>query len=75
MANLDLEAIDSPVQKTHEWLGAIAETPHLSNGRHAVLVGQVLIKSAVAAIPVVIIVALSALVIAAFVGGYVAALQ
>ena len=74
MANQELEAIDSAVQKTHEWLGAIAEASHLSNERHAVLVGHVLIKSAAAAIPVVIILALGVLVIVAFVGGYLAAL-
>ena len=56
-----LEAIDSPVQKTHEW--------------HAVLVaGHVLAKLAVAAIPGVVIVALSVATVAAFVGGYLAAL-
>ena len=76
MANQDLAAIDSTVQRTHEWLGAIAERSHLSNGRHAVLMaGHVLTKFAVAVIPVVIIVGLSVVVIAAFVGGYLAALR
>ena len=75
MADGDLEAIDSTAQETHEWLRAIAEASNLSNDRLTALVGHVLIKSAVAALPVVIIVALSLLVMAAFVGGYVAALR
>ena len=78
-----LEAIDSPVQKTHEWLGAIAEGSRFSKAfgspsarhQHAVLVaGHVLAKLAVAAIPGVVMVALSVATIAAFVGGYLAAL-
>ena len=109
MAGQHLEMIDSTVPKTHEWLGAIAETSHLRKAfgpppkrparlstlspntrtfssrasvhfasvRHqrAVLIaGRVLVKLAVAAIPVVIIVTLSVATIAAFVGGYLAAL-
>jgi hypothetical protein len=83
MAGQHLEAIDSTVQKTHEWLGAIAEASHLSKAfgprsarhQHAVLVaGHVLAKLAAAAIPGVVIVALSVATIAAFVGGYLAAL-
>jgi len=124
MAGQHLEAIDSTVQKTHEWLGAIAEASHLSKAfgpplnvssrfqpgttlgerddparlstlspntrtsssrasvyfasarhQHAVLVaGHVLAKLAVAAIPGVVIVALSVATVAAFVGGYLAAL-
>jgi hypothetical protein len=76
MADRDFEAIDSTVQKTHEWLGAIAEASQLGKDRRAVLVaGYVLTKFAVAVIPVVIIVGLSVIVIAAFVGGYLAALR
>ena len=119
MAGQHLEAIDSTVQKTHEWLGAIAEASHLrkafgpplnvssrfqpgttigerdparlSNTRtcssrasvyfasarhqHAVLVaGHVLAKLAVAALPGIVIVALSVATVAAFVGGYLAAM-
>ncbi len=123
MAGQHLEAIDSTVQKTHEWLGAIAEASHLSKAlgpplkvssrfqpettigerdparlstlspntrtsssrasvyfasarhQHAVLVaGHVLAKLAVAAIPGVVIAALSVATVAAFVGGYLAAL-
>jgi hypothetical protein len=123
MADQHPEVIDSTVQKTHEWLGAIAEASHLSKAfgpplnlssrfqpgntigardparlstlspntrtsssrasvyfasarhQHAVLVvGHVLVKLAAAAIPVVIILALSVATIAAFVGGYLAAL-
>ena len=109
-----LEVIDSTVQKTHEWLGAIVGPPlnlssrfqpgttigerdaarlsilspntrtsssrasvHFASARHqhAVLVARhVLVKLAVAAIPVVIFVTLSVATIAAFVGGYLAAL-
>jgi hypothetical protein len=124
MAGQHLEAIDSIVQKTHEWLGAIAEASHFSKAfgspfnlsprfqpgttigerdparlstlspntrtsssrasvyfasarhQHAVLVaGHVLAKLAVAAIPVVVIVAVSVATVAAFVGGYLAALR
>jgi hypothetical protein len=135
MADQDLELIDSTVQKTHEWLGAIAEASHLSKAlgrpltlnlssrlqrrttigegdaaklstlsphtrtssssasvcfpsarhqQHAILAaghdailaaGNVLVKLAVAAIPVVISLIVSVLAIAAFVGGYLAALR
>jgi hypothetical protein len=127
MADQDLELIDSTVQKTHEWLGAIAEASHLSKAfgrpltlnlssrlqhrttigegdaakfstlsphartssssasvcfpsarhqQHAILAaGHVLVKLAVAAIPVVISLIVSVLAIAAFVGGYLAALR
>ena len=123
MAGQHLEAIDSTVQKTYEWLGAITEASHFSKAfgpplnlssrfqpgttigerdparlstlspntrmsssrasvyfasarhQHAVLVaGHVLAKLAVAVIPGVVIVALSVATIAAFVGGYLAAL-
>jgi hypothetical protein len=79
MADQHPEVIDSTVQKTHEWLGAIAEASHLSKAfgpplNAVVVAGHVLAKLAVAAIPVVIIVVLSVATIAAFVGGYVAAL-
>jgi hypothetical protein len=123
MAGQHLEAIDSTMQKTHQWLGATAEASHLSKAfgpplnlssrfqpgttickrdparlstlspntctsssrasvhfasarhQHPILVaGHVLAKLAVAAIPVVIIVALSVATIAAFVAGYLAAL-
>jgi hypothetical protein len=76
MVDQDLESIDSTVQETHGWLGAIAEPSQLGKDRHAVLVaGYVLTKLAAAVIPVVIIVGLSVVVIAAFVGGYLAALR
>ena len=79
MADQYPEVIDSTVQKTPEWPGAIAEASHLSKAfgpplKPVVVAGHVLAKLAVAAIPVVIIVALSVATIAAFVGGYVAAL-
>ena len=79
MADQHLEVIDSTVQKTHEWLGAIAEASHLSKAFGPPLnlssfAGHVLVKLAVAAIPVVFIVTLSVATIAAFVGGYLAAL-
>lgn len=75
MANQDLEAIDSTVQ-THEWVGAIVGASQLRKAPHAAVLvaGHVLTKFAVAVIPVVIIVGLSVVVIAAFVGGYLAAL-
>jgi hypothetical protein len=70
MADRDFEAIDSTMQKTH------AEASQLGGDRRAVLVaGYVLTKFAVAVIPVVIIVGLSVIVMAAFVGGYLAALR
>jgi len=80
MAEQHLEVIDSTVQKTHEWLGAIAEASHLSKAFGPPLnlssfAGHVLVKLAVAAIPVLVIVTLSVATIAAFVGGYVAALR
>ena len=109
MAGQHLEVIDSTVPKTHERLGAIAETSHLSKAfgpppkrparlstlspntrtsssragayfasarhQHVVLVaGHVLVKLAAAAISIVIIVTVSVATIAAFVGGYLAAL-
>ena len=80
MADQHLEVIDSHVQKTHEWLGAVAEASHLSKAFGSPLnlssfAGHVLVKLAVAVIPVVIIVTLSVATLAAFVGGYLAALQ
>jgi len=64
------------VQKTNEWLGEIAAASRLSKTRHAGLVaGHILIKLAVGAIPIIIVLALSLVVMAAFVGGYVAALR
>ena len=120
MAGQHLEAIDSTVQKTHEWPGAIPEASHFSKTfgpplnvssrfqpgttigerdparlstpspntssrgsvyfasarhQHAVLVaGHVLAKLAVAAIPGVVIAALSVATVAAFVGWYLSAL-
>jgi hypothetical protein len=79
MADQHLEVIDSTVPKTHEWLGASAEASHLSKAfgpplNLSSVAGHVLVKLAVAAIPVVIIVALGVATIAAFVGGYLAAL-
>ena len=79
MADQHPEVFNSAAQKTHEWLGAIAEVSHLSKAFGPPLnlssfAGHVLVKLAVAAIPVVIIVALSVATIAAFVGGYLAAL-
>ena len=80
MANQHPAVIDSTVQKTHERLGAIAEASHLSKAFGPPLnlssfAGHVLVKLAVAAIPVVFIVTLSVATLAAFVGGYLAALQ
>ena len=80
MADQHLEVFNSAVQKTHEWLGAIAEASHLSKAFGPPLnlssfAGHVLGKLAVAAIPVVIIVTFSVATIAAFVGGYLAALR
>ena len=80
MAEQRLEVIDSTVQKTHERLGAIAEASHLSKAFGPPLnlssfAGHVLGKLAVAVIPVVIIVTLSVATLAAFVGGYLAALR
>lgn len=84
MAGQHLEAIDSTVQETHKWLGAPSIRTSSSRAsvyfasarhQHAVSVaGHVLAKLAVAALPVVIIAALSVATIAAFVGGYLAAL-
>ena len=80
MADQHLEVIDSAVQQTHELLGAIAEASHLSKACGPPLnlssfAGHVLVKLAVAAIPVVIIMTVSVATIAAFVGGYLAALR
>ena len=80
MADQHLEVSEPTVQKTHEWLGAIAEASHLSKAFGPPLnlssfAGHVLVKLASAAIPVVIIVTVSVATIAAFVGGYLAALQ
>ena len=79
MADQHLEVSEPTVQKTHEWLGPIAEASHskafgppLNLSSFA---GHVLVKLASAAIPVVIIVTVSVATIAAFVGGYLAALQ
>ena len=84
MASQHLEAINSTVQKTHEWLVApnsrmssSRSSAYFASARHqqAVLVaGHVLAKLVIAAIPGVVIVALSVATIAAFVGGYLAAL-
>jgi len=78
MADQHPEVIDATVQKTH--VGAIAEASHLSKAFGPPLnlssfAGHVLVKLAVAALPVVIIVTLSVATLAAFVGGYLAALQ
>ena len=64
MADQHLEVIDSTVQKTHERLGAIAESSNLSKAFGPPLnlssfAGHILVKLAVAAIPVVIIVTLA----------------
>ena len=67
MADQHPAVIDLTVQKTHERLG-----PPLNLSSFA---GHVLVKLAVAAIPVVFIVTLSVATLAAFVGGYLAALQ
>jgi hypothetical protein len=123
MAGQHLEAIDSTVQKAHEWPDGIADALHFSKAfdpplnvssrfelgttigerdparlstlspntrtsssrasvyfasarhQHAVLVaGHVLAKLAVAALSGIVIVALSVATVAAFVGGYLAAL-
>lgn len=76
MAAQDLEAFDSTAQGTHEWLGAITEAAPLGKDRHAVSVaGFVLTQLAIAVMPGVIVVGVSVVVIAAFVGGYLAALR
>jgi hypothetical protein len=80
MADQHLEVSEPPVQKTHEWLGPIAEASDLSKAFGPPLnlssfAGHVLVKLASAAIPVVIIVTVSVATIAAFVGGYLAGLQ
>jgi len=67
MADQHPAVIDLTVQKTHERLG-----PPLNLSSFA---GHVLVKLAAAAIPVVVIVTLSVATLAAFVGGYLAALQ
>ena len=67
MADQHPAVIDLTVQKTHERLG-----PSLNLSSFA---GHVLVKLAAAAIPVVVIVTLSVATLAAFVGGYLAALQ
>ena len=78
MADQHPEVFDSAVQTTHEWLGAIAEASHLASARHqhvVLVAGHVLAKLAAAAIPVIIFVTISVATIAAFVGGYLAALR
>jgi len=84
MAGQHMEAIDSTVQKAHEWLGAsnirtssVRASVYFASARHQHVVsvaGHVLTKLAVAAIPGVVIVALSVATVAAFVGGYLAAM-
>jgi hypothetical protein len=74
--DVPVERIDVTVQKTHGWLGEIAAASHLNKNRHAGLVaGHILIKLAVGAIPIIIGWALGVVVVAAFVGGYLAALR
>ena len=76
MAPQDFQALDSTMQEAHEYLGAIAEASRLGKDRRAVLVaGHILTNIAVAVLPIVITVTLSALAIVAFVGGYAAALR
>jgi hypothetical protein len=64
--------IDS-VQTTNEWPAAIAKAGH---EQHVILAaGQVLFKLAAAAMPVVVILTVGVLAMAAFVGGFLATMQ